>query len=71
MNILITGGSGFIGTSLVSDLLKKGHSVLIYDKRKSETYPDTCIVADIRDKEKLADFMRGIDVVYHLGIKNK
>ena len=66
MNILITGGSGFIGTSLVSDLLKKGHSVLIYDKRKSETYPDACIVADIRDKEKLADSMRGIDVVYHL-----
>ena len=64
--ILVTGGSGFIGTNLVSDLLAERHSVLIYDKRKSEKYPDLCIVADVRDKIKLADSMTGVDVVYHL-----
>ncbi|HYX05335.1 MAG TPA: NAD(P)-dependent oxidoreductase, partial [Bacteroidales bacterium] len=58
MNILVTGGSGFIGTNLVNDLLNEGHNVTIYDKLKSETYPDLCIVADVRDKEQLTRCMR-------------
>jgi len=71
MNILVTGGSGFIGTNLVADLLKEGHNVTIYDKQKSETYPGLCIVADIRDKEKLARSMRGVDAVYHLAAEHR
>jgi GlcNAc-P-P-Und epimerase len=71
MNILVTGGSGFIGTNLVTDLLKEGHNVTIYDKQKSETYPDLCIVADIRDKEQLTRSMRGIEVVYHLAAEHR
>jgi len=71
MNILVTGGSGFIGTNLVTDLLKEGHKVTIYDKQKSETYPDHCIVGDIRDKEKLTRSMRGVDVVYHLAAEHR
>ena len=71
MNILVTGGSGFIGTNLVTDLLDKGHNVTIYDKRQSETYPDLCIVADIRDREKLTHSMHGIDAVYHLAAEHR
>ena len=71
MNILVTGGSGFIGTNLVTDLLKEGHNVTIYDKQKSEKYPDRCIVADIRDKGKLADSIHGIDAVYHLAAEHR
>ena len=71
MNILVTGGSGFIGTNLVTDLLKEGHNVTIYDKLKSETYPDLCIVADVRDKEKLTRSMHDIDAVYHLAAEHR
>ena len=71
MNILVTGGSGFIGTNLVTDLLDKGHRVTIYDKRRSETHPDLCIVADIRDREKLTRSMDGIDAVYHLAAEHQ
>jgi len=71
MNILVTGGTGFIGTYLVSDLLKAGHKVLIYDKSKSESYPDLSILADIQDKEKLASSMSGVDVVYHLAAEHR
>ena len=71
MNILVTGGSGFIGTNLVTDLLKEGHNVTIYDKLKSETYPDLCIVADIRDKEQLTHSMHGVDAVYHLAAEHR
>jgi len=71
MNILVTGGSGFIGTNLVSDLLKEGHNVLIYDKQQSETYPDLCIVADVRDKETLSSSMQGMEIVYHLAAEHR
>ncbi len=71
MNILITGGSGFIGTNLVSDLLEEGHKVSIYDKQKSETYPELSIVGDVRDKEKLAGSMHGVDAVYHLAAEHR
>ncbi len=71
MNILITGGSGFIGTNLVADLLNEGHKVTIYDKLKSETYPDLCIVGDVRDKEKLTRSMGGVDAVYHLAAEHR
>jgi nucleoside-diphosphate-sugar epimerase len=70
MNILVTGGSGFIGTNLVSDLLRQGHRVIIYDKQKSQTYPQQCIVGDIRDKEYLTRSMRGMDAVYHLAAEH-
>jgi nucleoside-diphosphate-sugar epimerase len=71
MHILVTGGSGFIGTNLVSDLLKEGHNVTIYDKQKSETYPNLCIVADVRNKEKLTRSMDGVDAVYHLAAEHR
>jgi len=71
MNILVTGGNGFIGTNLVTDLLKEGHKVTIYDKQKSETYPDLCIVGDVRDKEKLSRSINGIDAVYHLTAEHR
>ena len=71
MNILVTGGSGFIGTNLVTDLLKEGHNVTIYDKLKSEKYPELCIIGDIRDKEKLTRSMHSIHVVYHLAAEHR
>jgi len=71
MNILVTGGSGFIGTNLVTDLLKQGHNVTIYDKQKSQTYPDLCMVGDIRDKEQLTKSMNGVDIVYHLAAEHR
>ena len=71
MNILITGGSGFIGTALTKDLLAEGHKVTIYDRQISKTYPDLCVVGDIRDKEKLTKSMRGVDVVYHLAAEHR
>lgn len=71
MNILVTGGSGFIGTNLVSDLIREGHHVVIYDKQESKVYSNLCIVADVRDGERLCDSMRGIDVVYHLAAEHR
>jgi nucleoside-diphosphate-sugar epimerase len=70
MNILVTGGSGFIGQNLISELLKDRHKVVIYDKRKSDVYPEFCTVGDIRDQKKLTKAMVGIDAVYHLAAEH-
>ena len=32
MRILLTGGAGFVGTNVVSELLKENHEVIIIDK---------------------------------------
>ena len=71
MRLLVTGGSGFIGTNLVTDLLKAGHTVSIYDKVRSVTHPDLSVVADIRDRERLTNALQGIDAVYHLAAEHR
>jgi nucleoside-diphosphate-sugar epimerase len=71
MKILITGGSGFIGTYLVSDLLDLGHDVVIYDKMKSQAFPSCCIVGDVRDREHLTKALKGVDIVFHLAAEHR
>ncbi len=70
MKILITGGSGFIGTRLIDDLLKEGHSIRIYDKVISVKYPDLCIVNDVRNKEALIDATKDYDIIYNLAAEH-
>lgn len=80
--VLVTGGAGFIGSELVSQLVGLGHEVVVVDnlvngKRANlaDTDSATCklIVADIRDQETIAPLMRDVSVVYHLaclGVRN-
>jgi dTDP-L-rhamnose 4-epimerase len=75
MNILITGGAGFIGSHTVDALLKKGHTIRILDnlqkpvhmKGKPDYIPKEAefIFGDVRDKSVLASALEGVDVVYH------
>jgi nucleoside-diphosphate-sugar epimerase len=70
MNILITGGSGFIGTRLVENLLKDGHNVKIYDKVESNKYPNLTIIGDVRDKEALIQASKDMDIIYNLAAEH-
>ncbi len=54
--ILVTGGNGFIGTHVAKRLSGK-YTVRVYDIVSGN---------DIRDTKKLANAMRGVDVVCHL-----
>lgn len=71
MNVLVTGGSGFIGYRLVSELLAKGHRVSILDKVQSTRYPELCRIGDVRDPVAVDAAVRGIDLVYHLAAEHR
>jgi nucleoside-diphosphate-sugar epimerase len=70
MNVLVTGGSGFIGTKLVEHLLDLGHNVRIFDIRGSEAYPDLVARGDVRDRDALVAATEGCDIAYHLAAEH-
>lgn len=71
--ILITGGSGFIGTNLVEYFSAKGHQILNYDikKPKNKLFFQNWIQGDILDKNKLYSCINDFnpDYVVHLAAR--
>lgn len=75
MKILVTGGAGYIGTTLVPMLLKKKYSVTVVDSLLYGgaqlipflSNPDfTFVKGDIRDKKLIARLCQKQDVIIHL-----
>ncbi len=74
MNILVTGGCGYVGSELVKKLLFLGHKVIVIDTqwfgnplKKSRRLKN--LKLDIRDINKIP--LKNIDAIYHLaGIAN-
>ena len=66
-NILIIGGSGFIGSHTADILSKNGHNVTILDKTSSPWLKNdqNMIVGDITDNDTLDASMKDIDCVYY------
>ena len=61
-SVLVTGGSGFIGTHLCHHLHDLGHNVISLDIMHTDSHPWECITADIRDGLQFD----GIDYIVHL-----
>lgn len=71
MNILVIGGSGYIGNYISKMLCNKMHLVTIYDINKplKNTY-FKYVNGDVENTELLSNSMKGIDLVIDLAFKN-
>ncbi|MGH2791301.1 MAG: SDR family oxidoreductase [Actinomycetota bacterium] len=74
MEVLVTGGAGFIGSNLVRRLLSLGHNVRVLDNLSTGSLDNLdglegsvdVVRGDIRDGEVVRQVCRGVEVVYHL-----
>lgn len=67
MKILVTGGSGFLGSHVADELTKYGHKVIIYDLLKSKWIKKNqkFIKGNITDTKKLSRLISETDIVYN------
>ena len=66
--VLVTGGSGFVGANLVTELLDRGHQVRSFDRAPSPlpAHPLLELIqGDICDPDTVAAAVDGIDTVFH------
>lgn len=64
MNIIVTGGSGFLGRPMIKALVGAGHSIKNIDLTKNPDFETT--IADVRDRERMKQEIKAADVVFHL-----
>ena len=75
MQVLVTGGAGFIGSHTADALIAGGHHVRILDSLHPTVHPHGMpdyinaaaefIQGDVRDKDTWESVLEGIDVIYH------
>jgi len=75
MKILVTGGAGYVGSILISELLKKNHEVIVVDNfiYNQTSLLDCCynknltiIRGDVRNRNIISKHLRNVDAIFPL-----
>ncbi len=76
MKVLVTGGAGFIGSFIVDELVRRGHTVRIFDNLDPQVHPGRqqppylnseaeFVEGDVRDYDALKKAVDGQEAVFH------
>ena len=71
MDVLITGGSGFVGTRLIRRLVNSNHKITNIDKKNSYYFPNETVLQNICDISGLGRNAPSADVLVHLAAEHR
>jgi UDP-glucose 4-epimerase len=63
MEVLVTGGAGYVGSHLVDALQQAGHAVRVLDLQPANS---DFIQGSVADKNLVTQVVQGVEVIYHL-----
>ena len=72
MKVLVTGGGGFLGGSIVKRLARRGETVVSYSRSKYQWHNEFGVesaTGDLLDVNSLINAMQGCDAVIHVAAK--
>jgi len=73
--MIVTGGAGFIGSELVAQLCTSGAEIMVLDNLVNGRLENIegllsdkvkFIKCDIRDRTRMAELIKGVDIIFHL-----
>jgi nucleoside-diphosphate-sugar epimerase len=66
MHVLVTGGTGYVGRSIVRTLAREGHAPVVFARAASRSgLPGRLIDGDVRDRAAIDRAAEGVDAVCH------
>ena len=67
MRVLVTGGSGFLGSHISDELVRRGHEVVVLDRHRSGRDDRESVAGDVRDPAAVLAALQGCDAVVRAG----
>jgi farnesol dehydrogenase len=65
MRVLVTGGSGYLGSAIARALRRRGHSPIVFSRRPDTSVPG--VAGDLRSRKDVDAAVRQVDAVCHAG----